>query len=138
MVYPVFLRGWSSNRNYAFVGAVRVLFMALGYEVVLTVGIISVLIVKRSHSLHYLTNHWVCAPVLCFSGLFIVWFIALLRETQRTPFDMGEAESELVAGWMTEYRGVLFTMIILGEYLAILWGCELTANLFGVSSTFSI
>lgn len=73
-----------------------------------------------------------------FLGLVVVWFIALLCETQRTPFDIAEAESELVAGWMTEYGGVLFTMLILGEYLAILFGCELTVNLFGVSSYYPL
>lgn len=145
-VYGVLMGGWASNSKYAFLGALRSAAQMVSYEVSIGFVIITVLLCVGSLNLtaivEYQANHglatWLGVPQLTFLNwfwlplfpMFIIFFISALAETNRPPFDLPEAESELVAGFMVEYSSTPYMMFMLGEYVAIMTMCALTTILF--------
>lgn len=116
-VYGIIIAGWASNSKYAFLGAIRSSAQMISYEVSIGLIIISVVLSAGSLNLKEIVlaqeNHWF---VLIHFPMFILFFISALAETNRLPFDLPEAESELVAGYNVEYSSMPFSMFFLGEY----------------------
>jgi NADH-quinone oxidoreductase subunit H len=119
-VYSVVLAGWSSNNKYALIGGLRAAAQMLSYEVFMGLSLIGVMLLAGSFSLPAIVaaqrNVWFVIPQ--FPG-FVLFLIAGLAETRRIPFDLSEAESELVAGYHSEYSGMKFGMFFVGEYLGV-------------------
>ena len=130
-VYSVALAGWSSNNKYALLGSMRAVGQMLSYEVFMGLSLMGVVALAGSFGLREIVEAqrggWFCIPQ--FVGL-VVFFIAGLAETRRIPFDLPEAENELVAGYHTEYSGMKFAMFFLGEYVGITLIAALTVTLF--------
>ncbi|MFK5980943.1 MAG: NADH-quinone oxidoreductase subunit NuoH [Rhizobiaceae bacterium] len=143
-VYGVIMGGWASNSKYAFLGALRSAAQMVSYEVSMGFVIVSVLLCVGSLNMtdivmsqqdgigtmlglspSFLDWHW-----LALFPMFIIFFISALAETNRPPFDLPEAESELVAGFMVEYGSSPYMLYMLGEYVAIVLMCALTTVLF--------
>ncbi len=130
-VYGVVLGGWSANNKYALLGSIRAVGQMLSYEVFMSLSLMGVVMLAGSFSLGDIVEAqqetWFCVPQIL--GLFI-FFIAGLAETRRLPFDLPEAENELVAGFHTEYSGMKFAMFFLGEYVGITLISALIVTLF--------
>jgi len=127
-VYTTFIAGWCSNSKYALLGALRGIAQTISYEVSIALIILSVLILQKSIDLNIIKClSWIILIIL---PLFIIWFITNLAETNRTPFDFAEGESELVSGFNVEYRAGLFALIFIAEYINILFISLLSATLF--------
>jgi NADH-quinone oxidoreductase subunit H len=135
-VYGVIMGGWASNSKYAFLGALRSAAQMVSYEVSIGFVIITVLIAAGSLNLTDIVLaqdgdwglfDWFWLPLL---PMFVVFFISALAETNRPPFDLPEAESELVAGFMVEYSATPYLLFMLGEYVAIVMMCALATILF--------
>jgi NADH-quinone oxidoreductase subunit H len=130
-VYSIVLGGWASNNKYSLLGSIRASAQMLTYEVFMGLSLAGVIMMADSFSLVDIVNAqkngWFFIPQ--FIG-FIVFFIAGLAETHRTPFDLPEAEGELVAGFHSEYSGMKFGMFFVGEYLGITLISALIATLF--------
>ena len=130
-VYGVLLAGWSANSKYAFLGSLRSTAAMISYELILSSAILIVILLTGS--LNYMTiietqiSVWFIIPLL---PVFIFYFIAILAETSRTPFDLQEAESELVAGFFTEHSSIIFVFFFLAEYSSIVLFSAITAILF--------
>src|SRR5215470_3207918 len=146
MVYGVIMAGWSSNSKYPFLAALRSAAQMVSYEVSIGFVIITVLLcvgslnltdiveAQRNHGvasfigLPWLTVlNWYWLPLL---PMFVIFFVSALAETNRPPFDLVEAESELVAGFMVEYGSTPYMMFMLGEYVAIATMCAMATILF--------
>jgi NADH-quinone oxidoreductase subunit H len=136
MVYGVIMAGWASNSKYAFLAAVRSAAQMVSYEVSIGFVIITVLLCAGSLNLSaivaaqdgkYGLFSWYWLPLF---PMFVVFFISALAETNRPPFDLVEAESELVAGFMVEYGSTPYMMFMLGEYVAIGTMCAMATILF--------
>jgi NADH-quinone oxidoreductase subunit H len=119
-VYSVVLAGWSSNSKYPLLGGLRAAAQMLSYEVFMGLSLMGVVMLAGSFSLRDIVEAqsklWFCVPQLL--GL-VIFIIAGLAETHRLPFDLPEAESELVAGYHSEYSGIKFGMFFVGEYLGV-------------------
>ena len=130
-VYGILMAGWSSNSKYPFFGALRSAAQMVSYEVSIGFVIITVLLCVGSLNLTEIVmaqkTMWFFIPLF---PMFIVFFISALAETNRPPFDLPEAESELVAGYQTEYSGMPFVLFLFGEYINILLMCAMTTILF--------
>ena len=130
-VYGVIMGGWASNSKYPFLGAIRSAAQMVSYEVSIGIIIINVLLCVGSLNLSDIVlaqqNLWFIIPLF---PMFVIFFISALAETNRPPFDLPEAESELVAGYQTEYSGMMYAMFWLGEYANILLMCALGSILF--------
>jgi len=130
-VYGIIMSGWASNSKYPFLGAIRSAAQMISYEVSIGIIIINVLLCVGSLNLNKIVlaqeNVWFIFPLF---PMFVVFFISSLAETNRPPFDLPEAESELVAGYQTEYSGMMYAMFWLGEYANILLLCALGSILF--------
>lgn len=129
-VYGIVLAGWSSNSKYAFLGSLRSAAQIISYEVFFSLIILVVLLLTKSASFVDIVSnqyHTIWYIIPCFP-LSIVFFIAILAETNRTPFDLPEAEAEIVAGYNVEYSSMLFALFFLGEY----------GNIFALSYLFTI
>ena len=130
-VYGIIMGGWASNSKYPFLGAIRSAAQMVSYEVSIGVIIINVLLCVGSLNLNDIVeaqqNMWFVIPLF---PMFVIFFISALAETNRPPFDLPEAEAELVAGYQTEYSGMLYAMFWLGEYANILLMCAIGAILF--------
>jgi NADH-quinone oxidoreductase subunit H len=130
-VYGILMAGWSSNSKYPFFGALRSAAQMVSYEVSIGFVIITVLLCVGSLNLTEIVMAqkamWFFIPLF---PMFIVFFISALAETNRPPFDLPEAESELVAGYQTEYSGMPFVLFMFGEYINILLMCAMTTILF--------
>jgi NADH-quinone oxidoreductase subunit H len=130
-VYSVALAGWASNSKYSLLGGLRSIAQMLSYEVFMGLSLMGVVMLAGSFNLREIVeaqrNGWFILPQ--FIG-FVVFFIAGIAETHRLPFDLPEAESELVAGFHSEYSGMKFGMFFVGEYLAITLISALTVTLF--------
>jgi len=130
-VYGIIIGGWASNSKYPFLGAIRSAAQMVSYEVSIGIIIINVLLCVGSLNLNQIVlaqkNVWFIFPLF---PMFVVFFISALAETNRPPFDLPEAESELVAGYQTEYSGMMYAMFWLGEYANILLLCALGSILF--------
>ncbi|MDC1146302.1 NADH-quinone oxidoreductase subunit NuoH [Candidatus Pelagibacter sp.] len=130
-VYGIIMGGWASNSKYPFLGAIRSAAQMISYEVSIGVIIINVLLCVGSLNLNDIVkaqeNIWFVLPLF---PMFIIFFISALAETNRPPFDLPEAEAELVAGYQTEYSGMMYAMFWLGEYANILLMCAMGSVLF--------
>ncbi len=130
-VYGIIMGGWASNSKYPFLGAIRSAAQMVSYEVSIGVIIINVLLCVGSLNLNDIVlaqkNMWFVLPLF---PMFVIFFISALAETNRPPFDLPEAEAELVAGYQTEYSGMMYAMFWLGEYANILLMCALGSILF--------
>ncbi len=130
-VYGIIMGGWASNSKYPFLGAIRSAAQMVSYEVSIGVIIINVLLCVGSLNLTDIVlaqkKMWFVAPLF---PMFVIFFISALAETNRPPFDLPEAEAELVAGYQTEYSGMMYAMFWLGEYANILLMCAMGSILF--------
>jgi NADH-quinone oxidoreductase subunit H len=144
-VYGVIMGGWASNSKYPFLSALRSAAQMVSYEVSIGFVIITVLLCAGSLNLTDIVKsqetglatliglpwlaflNWYWLPLL---PMFIIFFVSALAETNRPPFDLGEAESELVAGFMVEYSSTPYLLFMLGEYIAIILMCAMTTILF--------
>ena len=138
-VYGIILSGWSSNSKYPFYSALRAAAQMVSYEVAIGFVLISVVLwsgtfnlsgivaAQVGHGLGWINGFWI-NPLLF--PMAVVFFISSLAETQRAPFDLTEAESELVAGYQTEYSSMSFALFWLGEYANVILMCALNATLF--------
>jgi len=129
-IYGILLSGWASNSKYAFLAAIRSVAQAISYEVSIALIILPVILMSSTLNLIHIVLLqelivWFCFPLF---PLCIIFFISILAETNRTPFDLAEAEAELVAGYNIEYSGILFAAFFLGEY----------SNIFLMSGLFII
>lgn len=145
-IYGIIMGGWASNSKYAFLGALRSAAQMVSYEVSIGFVIVTVLLLVGSLNLTDIVlaqaemglAHMLGVPWMNFLNwfwlplfpMFIIFFISALAETNRPPFDLPEAESELVAGFMVEYGSTPYMMFMLGEYVAIVLMCALTTILF--------
>ena len=144
-VYGVIMGGWASNSKYPFLSAMRSAAQMVSYEVSIGFVMVTVLLVAGTLNLSGIVNaqttgfadylgipwasflNWYFLPLF---PMFVIFFISALAETNRPPFDLPEAESELVAGYMVEYSSTPYLMFMLGEYVAIVMMCALTTILF--------
>ena len=130
-VYGIMMGGWASNSKYPFMGAMRSAAQMVSYEVSIGFVIIAVLLCVGSLNLSDIViaqkNLWFVFPLL---PMFIIFFVSALAETNRPPFDLPEAEAELVAGYQTEYSSSLFMLYFLGELAATFLMCAMTTILF--------
>lgn len=133
-VYGIFMSGWASNSKYAFIGGLRSSAQVISYEIAMGLSLVGVMIMAGSLNLTDIVR----AQEESIFGMFVipqivgfvVFTIAAVAETNRTPFDLPEAESELVAGYFTEYSGFRFALFFLGEYIAMLIMASLAAVCF--------
>jgi NADH-ubiquinone oxidoreductase chain 1 len=129
--YGILLAGWSANSKYAFLGSLRSTAQLISYELILSSAVL--LVVLLTSSLNLTVNIEYQKAVLFLMPLFpvfIIFFIGSVAETNRAPFDLAEAESELVSGFMTEHAAVIFVFFFLAEYASIVLICILTSILF--------
>lgn len=130
-VYGIIIAGWSSNSKYAFLGSLRSAAQMISYEVSIGLILISVVIFSGSLNLsaivHAQQHIWFCVPML---PMFILFMVSILAETNRPPFDLPEAEAELVAGYNVEYAAVGFAFFFIGEYVNIILMSALCVILF--------
>jgi len=130
-VYGIIMGGWASNSKYPFLGAIRSAAQMVSYEVSIGIIIINVLLCVGSLNLNEIViaqkELWYVIPLF---PMFVIFFISALAETNRPPFDLPEAEAELVAGYQTEYSGMMYAMFWLGEYANILLMCAMGSILF--------
>ena len=130
-VYGIIMGGWASNSKYPFLGAIRSAAQMVSYEVSIGIIIINVLLCVGSLNLKDIVlaqkDLWYVIPLF---PMFVIFFISALAETNRPPFDLPEAEAELVAGYQTEYSGMMYAMFWLGEYANILLMCAMGSVLF--------
>jgi NADH-quinone oxidoreductase subunit H len=130
-VYGIIIAGWASNSKYAFLGALRSAAQMVSYEVSIGFVMVCVLLCVGSLNLTDIvraqTRIWFCIPLF---PMFIVFFISGLAECNRSPFDLAEGESEIVAGFMVEYSAMAFALFFLGEYTNMILMCSMTTILF--------
>jgi NADH-quinone oxidoreductase subunit H len=135
-VYGIIMAGWSSNSKYAFLGALRSAAQMVSYEVSMGFVIVSVLLCAGSLNLSAIVEaqrsswglfHWYWLPLF---PMFIVFYVSVLAETNRSPFDLAEGESELVAGYFVEYSAMTFALFYLGEYGSMILMSAMTSILF--------
>lgn len=138
-VYSIMLAGWSSNSNYALLGGLRAVAQTISYEVRLALILIRYIMLINRFSLvdfvifqDYVWMFFLCMP------LFFCWFASCLAETNRTPFDFSEGESELVSGFNVEYRRGGFALIFMAEYSRILFMRILSVVIFFGGNLFSL
>jgi len=129
--YGILLAGWSANSKYAFLGSLRSTAQLISYELILSSAILLVVLLTSSLNLtvniEYQKVVWFVIPLF---PVFLIFFIGSVAETNRAPFDLAEAESELVSGFMTEHAAVIFVFFFLAEYASIVLICILTSILF--------
>ena len=130
-VYGILFAGWSANSKYAFLGSLRSTAAMISYELILSSAILIIILLTGSFNFTTIIESqqavWFVLPLL---PIFIFYFISILAETSRTPFDLQEAESELVAGFFTEHSSIIFVFFFLAEYSSIVLFSSITAILF--------
>ncbi len=133
-VYGIIMAGWASNSKYAFLGALRSAAQMVSYEVSIGFVMITVLLCVGSLNLSQIVLaqkggfwHWYWLPLF---PMFIIFFVSALAETNRSPFDLPEGESEIVAGYFVEYSAMAFALFFLGEYSAMILMSGMTSILF--------
>jgi NADH-quinone oxidoreductase subunit H len=124
------MAGWGSNNKYSLLGAMRTIAQIVSYEIPLGLAIISVVLVAGSLSLNEIVTRQTIPFVLLQPLGFLIYFVSALAEINRTPFDLLEADSEIVSGYSTEYSGMKFAMFYLAEYVEALAVSAITATLF--------
>lgn len=122
-VYGIIIAGWASNSKYAFLGALRSSAQLISYEVSMSLLLLPVAMCAGSFNLVEIVNAqasstWFCLPLL---PVFVIFFVSVLAETNRAPFDLPEAEAEIVAGYNIEYSSMTFALFFLAEYNNIIW-----------------
>ena len=136
MVIPTFCAGWASNNKFALLGAMRAIAQSVSYGVPLVLSVMVPVVLAGTLSISGITrwqaaHHWIAVwPIIPGLPAFVLYFMAMLAESNRIPFDIPEAESELVAGVTTEYTGAKFSLFYLAEYVHTLVGSALAAALF--------
>ena len=129
--YGILLAGWSANSKYAFLGSLRSTAQLISYELVLSSVLLIIIMITNSLNLNINVQFqkivWLALPLFC---ILIIFFIGSVAETNRAPFDLAEAESELVSGFMTEHAAVIFVFFFLAEYASIVLMCIFTSILF--------
>ncbi|MBI2393961.1 MAG: NADH-quinone oxidoreductase subunit NuoH [Deltaproteobacteria bacterium] len=136
MVIPTFMAGWASNNKFALLGGMRAVAQAVSYAVPLVLAVMVPVILSGTMQVSGIVqwqqqHHWVALwPVIPGLPAFVLFFLAMLAESNRIPFDIPEAESELVAGITTEYTGAKFTLFYMAEYVHTLVGSAVGASLF--------
>lgn len=128
-VYPLLIRGWSSNRKYAILGSLRGVAQTISYEIRLSIILITVTIITLRLNLNSIESNSIVI-VATYPLVVILWFVIMIAETNRTPFDFSEGESELVSGFNIEYSSVGFVLIFLAEYARILLFSSLMVSIF--------
>lgn len=130
-VYGILFAGWSANSKYAFLGSLRSTAQMISYELIYSACVLAVILVCGTFNITEIIESqqtvWYIIPLL---PIFILFFVSALAETNRTPFDLVEAESELVAGFITEHSGIIFVFFFLAEYCSIVLISTFTAILF--------
>ncbi len=130
-IYGIIIAGWASNSKYAFFGAIRSAAQMISYEISIGFCVMSVCAMVGSLNLidivNYQKNYWFCIVLF---PLFIVFYISMLAETNRHPFDLPEAESELVSGYNVEYSSTAFTLFFLGERINLVFMCSFCTIMF--------
>jgi len=133
-IYGILMAGWASNSKYAFLGAIRATCQMVSYEIAMGFAIVCVLMLAGSLNLTEIVNaqsggfwHWYFIPLF---PMFLVYFISGVAETNRSPFDLTEGESEIVAGFFVEYSGMWFATFSLAEYGAMILICLITTIMF--------
>jgi NADH:ubiquinone oxidoreductase subunit H len=130
-VYGILFAGWSANSKFAFLGALRSTAQMISYELIYSAAVLSVILLCGTFNITQIIEAqqtvWYIIPLF---PIFILFFISALAETNRTPFDLPEAESELVAGFMTEHSGIIFVFFFLAEYGSIVLMSTFSAILF--------
>jgi NADH-quinone oxidoreductase subunit H len=130
-VYGVIIAGYASNSQYALLGAIRSASQMISYEISIGLGIVCVAIMSESLNLTQIVNNqancWYCIPLF---PIFVIFFISIVAETNRHPFDLPEAEAELVAGYNVEYSSIPFTLFFLGEYMNMIMMSTFCSILF--------
>jgi NADH:ubiquinone oxidoreductase subunit H len=130
-VYGILFAGWSANSKYAFLGSLRSTAQMISYELIYSAAVLTVILLCGTFNITEIIEAqqsvWYIVPLL---PIFLLFYISALAETNRTPFDLPEAESELVAGFMTEHSGMIFVFFFLGEYCSIVLMSTFTAILF--------
>ena len=133
-VYGVIIAGWASNSKYAFLGAIRSAAQIVSYEIAMGFALVGVLVAAGSLNLSQIVEgqngsvlHWYWLPLL---PLFVIYFISGVAETNRSPFDVAEGESEIVAGFHVDYSGMAFAVFFLAEYANMILISALTALMF--------
>ena len=138
-IYPLIISGWASNRKYALVGSLRAIAQTVSYEVSLAIIIIFYTSLSYSLGLSGITvinNYW--NKILVFMPMAMIWLISCVAETNRTPFDFAEGESELVSGFNIEYGSVGFAIIFMAEYARIFFISMIFSFIFLSDNTKSI
>lgn len=129
--YGILLAGWSANSKYAFLGSLRSTAQLISYELILSSAILLVVLITGSLNLTVnIESQKIIYFVIPLLPVFIIFFIGCVAETNRAPFDLAEAESELVSGFMTEHSAVIFVFFFLAEYASIVLICIFTSILF--------
>lgn len=131
-VYGTVLAGWSSNNKYSLLGSLRAAAQLISYEVTLGLALVGVLMLTSTLNLNEIVNYqanygWIILPQIL--G-FVLYMIAAIAETNRLPFDLPEAETELVAGYYTEYSSIKFAFFFMAEYINIITVCAIATTLF--------
>nr|BBN79987.1 NADH dehydrogenase subunit 1 [Grandidierella japonica] len=135
-VFPILVEGWASNSKYSFLGGLRAVAQMVSYEVSLVMIILSLLWVVHSFNFNkmMLSSGWSLGAFFFFP-LMMIWFVSSLAETNRSPYDFSESESELVSGFNTEYSSGGFTLIFMAEYASILFMSLILTVFFLTSSS---
>lgn len=138
-IYPLIMSGWSSNRNYAIIGSLRGIAQTISYEISFALVLLFYLIpAQRLRMLSFFRLNIFVNKVFMFLPLVFVWLICCVAETNRTPFDFSEGESELVSGFNIEYGSVGFAIIFIAEYARIFFISTLFRCMFFASKPLSI
>nr|QMS48891.1 NADH dehydrogenase subunit 1 [Haementeria acuecueyetzin] len=136
-VYTTFIAGWSSNSKYALLGALRGVAQTISYEISMSLILLFALILFMSMDISMISNYMYSTIMFMAGPIMMLWFVTNLAETNRSPFDFAEGESELVSGFNIEYGSSMFALIFMAEYANILFMSLLTSTIF-ITSYFKL
>lgn len=129
--YGIVLGGWSSNNKYSLLGALRATAQMISYELPMGLALLSTVVVAGNLNLNHIVDFQGEWPLIVWQPLgFLIFFIAILAESNRSPFDLPETENELISGFMTEYGGIKFALYFVAEYTAMVVNSAIVATLF--------
>jgi NADH-quinone oxidoreductase subunit H len=129
--YGIVLGGWSSNNKYSLIGALRGAAQMISYELPMGLALLSVVLLAGSLSVRQIVEYQGAWPLIVLQPVgFLIFLIAIIAESNRSPFDLPEAENELVSGFMTEYGGIKFALYFMGEYTAMVVNSAIVATIF--------